>query len=117
MFVPDVKEVLFLSSDCAVQLKSCHVFQDTARLDTSITIEWNYFESHHGNGTADVIGGCVKQKVFKHVKSCNIVSSNVEQFADYAIDFVNGVDVIYYDIAKLSFILKVLSTTFLLVCF
>ena len=82
-FIPNIEKVLFWSDGCASQFKSCFVFQDIAHLNSSITIDWNYFKSHHGKGAADGIGGCVKQKVFKHVKPSKVILSNAEQFTNY----------------------------------
>ena len=82
-FIPNIEKLLLWSEGCASQFESCFVFQDMAHFDLSITIDWNYFESHHGKGAVDGIGGCVKQKVFKHVKSLKVIPSNAEQFTNY----------------------------------
>ena len=105
-FIPNIEKVLFWSNGCVSQFKSCYVFQDTAHLDSSITIDWNYFESHHGKGAVDGIGGCIKQKVFKYVKSLKVILSNTEQFANNANKVVVGVNVIYHDTTKLQYLLN-----------
>ena len=105
-FIPNIEKVSFWSDGCASQFKSCYVFQDIAHLDSYVTFDWNYLESHHGKGAVDGIGGCVKQKVFKHVKSLKVILSNAEQFANYANKVVDGVDVIYHDTTKSPYLLN-----------
>ena len=76
--VTSLRKVTFWSGGCSRQFKSGHVFLDLTDLDRDIELEWNYFESSHRKDAVDDIGGCVKQKVFKHVRSFKVVLSNAE---------------------------------------
>ena len=85
----------FWPDGCSSQFKSQHVFLDLTDLDRDIELEWDYFESNQGKGAVDSIGGCAKQKVFKHVRSFKVVLSNAEEFASYANKVVEVIDIIY----------------------
>ena len=68
-----------------------------------IDIKWNYFESNHGKGAVDGIGGCVKQKVFTHVKAFKVVLSTAEEFSKYANEVVAGIEVLYHDTSEIEY--------------
>ena len=104
--VSSLRKVTFWSDGCSSQFKSRHVFPDLTDLDRDIELDRNYFESNHGKGAIDGIVGCVKQKVFKHVRSFKVVLSNAEEFASYAIKVVEGIDIIYHDTSIIPYALK-----------
>ena len=101
-FILNIEKVSFWSDGYASHFKSHYVIQDIAHLDSSITIDWNYLESHHGKGAVDGIGACLKQKVFKHVKSLKVILSNAEQFANYTNKVVDRV--IYHATTTLQYL-------------
>ena len=58
-FILNIEKVLFWFDGCGSQFKSCYVFQDLVHLDSSITIDCNYFESHLGKEAVHGIDGCI----------------------------------------------------------
>ena len=101
--IPSLRKVIFWSDGCASQFKSRYVFLDLTKLHRDIDIEWNYFESNHGKEAVDGIGGCVKQKVFKHVKAFKVVLSTAEEFSKYANEVVAGIEVLYHDTSEIEY--------------
>ena len=106
--VSSLRKVTFWSDGCSSQFKSRHFIPDLllTDLDPDIELEWNYFESNHGKGVINGTDGCVKQNIFKHVKSFKVVLSNAEEFASYANKVVEGIDIIYHDTSILPYTLK-----------
>ena len=105
-FFPNVKKIYFGPTAVLVNSKVAMSFKILHMLTQSLQLSGIIVKAMMGKGAADVIGGCVNQKVFKHVKLCKIILPNAEQVANYANDFVNGVDVIYYGTTKCSYILN-----------
>ena len=101
--IPSLRKVIFWSDGCASQFKSRYVFLDLTKLHRDIDIEWNYFESNHGKGPVESIGGGVKQKVFKHVKAFKVVLSTAEEFSKYANEVVAGIEVLYHDTSEIEY--------------
>ena len=94
---PDVETVHFWSDGSAAQFKSKYCFELMASYNPAITITWSYFESHHGKGPVDGIGGSVKSTVYRNVKAGKKVINNAKESADYADCIINNINVIYVD--------------------
>ena len=58
---------------------------------SDIYITWSYFESHHGKGPVDGVGGRVKSTVYRLVKSGRVVITSPEQFTDFANRHIDGI--------------------------
>ena len=84
--VPGIRVVYFWSDGCAAQFKSKYCFAQLTSLanDNHVSLTWSYFESHHGKGPVDGVGGKVKSSVYKDVKAGIVVISSPKQFAEYA---------------------------------
>ena len=93
--VPDLHVVHFWSDGCGGQFKSKFCFALLGRYPQDLKITWNYFESHHGKGPVDGIGGSVKTAMYRDVKACKVVFSSAQQFADYATQHVKGITIVY----------------------
>ena len=100
--VSSLGRVTFCSDRCSSQFKSRHVFLDLSDLDRDMNLNGTNLEAT----TVDGIGGCVKQKIFRHVKSFKVVLSNAEEFASYAYKVVEGIDMIYNDTSQIPNTLK-----------
>ena len=87
--------VHFWSDGCAAQFKSRYCFNQLTKFDDSLKVHWHYFESHHGKGAVDGLGSCVKNTVFRKVKSKQVVINSAKQFAEYGNSVVSGINVIY----------------------
>ena len=72
-------KMIMWSDGCAAQLRSRFVFKVLASYHSYLQLEWDYNEAHHGNGAMDGIGGTIKNKVFRQVKSGTVIlySSNL----------------------------------------
>ena len=104
--VSSLRKETFWSDGCSSQFKCQHVFLDLTDLDRDIGLEWICFESNHGKGAIDGIGGCVKQNVLKHVRSFKVVLSNAEEFVSYANKVMEDTDIIYHGTSKILYALK-----------
>ena len=80
--IPDVEAVHFWSDGSAAQFKSKYCFELMTSYNPAIAITWSYFESHHGKGPVDGIGGSVKSTVYRNVKAGKKVINNAKEFAD-----------------------------------
>ncbi|XP_014672322.1 PREDICTED: uncharacterized protein LOC106812853 [Priapulus caudatus] len=87
--------VYFWSDGCAAQFKSKHCFHQLIKFNDNLKVCWHYFESHHGKGSVDGLGGCVKNTVFRKVKANQVVISSAKQFADFANATVSNINVIH----------------------
>ena len=68
------------SDNCAVQYKSCHVFDQMSQRE--IPILHNYFGSNHGKGDADSAIGCLSQHIDSVARSGVIeISDSLSLFA------------------------------------
>ncbi len=93
---PDVGSIHFWSDGCAAQFKSKFCFYFLAHCYPSdLHITWSFFESHHGKGPVDGIGGKVKSSVYSDVKAGQVVIQNAEQFAAHANVRVNKIDTLF----------------------
>ena len=66
--VADLQTVHFWSDGCAAQFKSRFCFYLLSMYPTDLRITWNFFESHHGKGPVDGVGGRIKTSVYSDVK-------------------------------------------------
>ena len=82
--VPNLQTIHFWSDGCAAQFKSKYCFKLLMEYPADLEITWSYFESHHGKGPVDGIGGRLKNQVYKTVKAGHIVINGAEQFATHA---------------------------------
>ena len=94
-FVSPINAVHFWSDGCGGQFKSKFCFALLGRYPDELKITWSYFESHHGKGPVDEIGGLVKTAMYREVKACKVVFSNAKQFAEYANKHVQAITIIY----------------------
>jgi len=53
-------------------------------MDKKFKVEWFYNERHHGKGPMDGVGGTIKNKVFRDVKSGKVHIKDAMSFAEYA---------------------------------
>ena len=75
-----VEWIVLFSDNCAVQYKSCHVFDQMSQRE--IPILHNYFGSNHGKGEADSAIGHLSQHVDSVVRSGVIeISDSLSLFA------------------------------------
>ena len=90
----DISRIIIWSDGCSAQFRSRFVSFFLAQFYTDIIIEWNYTEAHHGKGPMDGIGGTLKNKVFKEVKSGRLSIETPEKFANAA-DRLCNIDSLY----------------------
>ena len=64
-------------------------------LDFNATMDWSFFETAHGKGAVDGVGGTVKLTVWLAVLRNKVVVRDAEKFASVAKDLCNGINVIY----------------------
>ena len=93
--MPGISRLYLWSDGCAAQFRSRFVFDLISRMDKKYDVTWCYNERHHGKGPMDGIGGTVKNKVFRDVKSGKVKITCAESFAEYADKAVNGIRSIY----------------------
>ena len=92
----EFNSTLFIWSDgCAAQFRSRFVFYLLARMDKKYEVEWCYNERHHGKGPMDGIGGTIKNKVFRDVKSGKIHINGAKSFAEHADHCINNITSLY----------------------
>ena len=75
--------------------RSRYVFALLKNLHAEKELEWHYNEAHHGKGPMDGIGGTIKNKVFREVKSGRIVIDSPKSFTDAANLLVPSVSTLY----------------------
>jgi len=87
---------LYIWSDgCASQFRSRFVFSFLSHFHLDKEIEWHFNEAHHGKGPMDGVGGPIKNKVFREVKSGRLIVRSPKDFADAAERLVPKIDSIY----------------------
>ena len=94
--------VQFWSDGCAAQFRSRNCFKLLTKFPSSLQIMWHYFESHHGKGAVDSLGGCVKNTVYRRVLANQIVINSPKQFATYADSLLPSINVVYIDDLNIS---------------
>jgi len=83
------------SDGCSAQFRSRFVFFLISRIDKKYEVNWFYNERHHGKGPMDGVGGTMKNKVFRDVKSGKVQINDAESFAEYADNTINGIKSLY----------------------
>lgn len=75
--VPDLKKVHIYSDGAASQFKQRYTLYNITHLaeELDIGIEWNFFESYHGKGAVDAIGGTVKKMAWNAARSGKTLTS------------------------------------------
>ena len=61
-------------------------------------LSWCYNELHHEKGPMDDVGGTIKQRVFRDVRSGKVSITNAEHFAAHADAILNGIKSLYMPI-------------------
>ena len=79
-----ITTIKFWSDGCASQFRSQFAFYMLSKLDRKISIEWHFFESNHGKGSVDGIGGTIKHAVFRKVLAKQVVITSPQEFAKFA---------------------------------
>ena len=64
-------------------------------MEKQYEVTWCYNEHHHAKGPMDGIGGTIKHKVFRDVKSGKVQITNAKSLAMYADSVVNGIRSLY----------------------
>jgi len=90
-----LQQVYIWSDGCSSQFRSRYTFALLTQLHPDKLVEWNYNEAHHGKGPMDGIGGTIKNKVFKEVKSGRIVVESAEDFSKHANRLCESVTTLY----------------------
>ena len=91
--------ILHLWSDaCSGQFRSRFVFFLLSRFELDHTIFWYYNERQHGKGPMDGVGGIIKHRVFRDVKSGKVAIKNAEHFVEYADTILSGITSLYIQI-------------------
>ncbi|XP_022107154.1 uncharacterized protein LOC110988171 [Acanthaster planci] len=94
--------VHFFSDGCSAQFRSKHSFMHFTKFDPSLKFYWNYFETSHGKGPVDGVGGTVKSVVYRKVMSKQVVIQNPKHFAEYANSVLKGIDVLFVGAEEMS---------------
>ncbi|XP_041471656.1 uncharacterized protein LOC121421100 [Lytechinus variegatus] len=87
--------VHFFSDGAACQFRSKHVFAFLAQYDPAMKIKWHFFETSHGKGPVDGVGGTVKSVVHRKVMSGHVVIGSAKEFAEYANLVIKNIEVLY----------------------
>lgn len=64
-------------------------------------IEWQFNEAHHGKGPMDGVGGTIKNKVFREVKSGRFTITSPKKFSNAAERLVSKIVSIYLSINEI----------------
>ena len=96
-----LKKVIVWSDGMTSQFRSRFTFRLLTTFDKRIDIEWHYMEAHHGKGPMDGVGGTIKNKIFKEVKSGRLIIRTPEEFAVAAQTLVPSITTIYLPISEM----------------
>lgn len=99
---PNINEVHFLSDGPSTQYKNKKMFyfiMVLAEILNSSSVRWHYFESHHGKGAPDGIGGCVKRSADNIVARGQDIS-NYETLLD-KLRVLKGIEIVPIDEADI----------------
>ena len=72
------------SDGCASQFRSRFVFSFLSHFHLENEIEWHFNEAHHGKGPMDGVGGSIKNKAFREIKSFCLTKTSPEKFSNAA---------------------------------
>ena len=81
----------FWSDSCSRQFQSRFGFFWLSRFELKHTIFWYFNERHLGKGPIDSVGGTIKYRVFRDVKSGKVSITNVEHFTAHSDAILNGI--------------------------
>ena len=95
--------IKFWSDGCASQFRSQFAFYLLTKFDSRYDIQWHFFETNHGKGCVDGIGGTVKDAVYRHVLSKQVVIASPQIFAEYANKICQGISVLFVEDLDLSY--------------
>ena len=78
--LPNLEMVKVFSDGAASHFKQKYTLSNVTLLSQifGLKIEWNFFESYHGKGAVDAIGGQVKRMAWTSVKSGNTIQDAQE---------------------------------------
>ena len=95
--ITTVSEVHYWSDGCGSQFKSrfnmSNIVGHEAEFGTEAT--WSYFETDHGKGAVDGIGGEIKRAVWRAILQNRAVVNSAEEFATVAQRECNKIKVVY----------------------
>lgn len=88
MFVDDLKAIHFWTDSPTSQYRNKTVFHYLSQLENAhgITGSWQYFESGHGKGPCDGIGGTTKRNADNAVKQGKTIIQDADDFFKWARD-------------------------------
>ena len=85
------------SDGCTSQFRSQFVFWLLTKYPLCMDISWSYFQAYHGKGAIDSLGDTVKWRVLQKVNANKIVITGPKDFAKFANEIINDIDVIFVD--------------------
>ena len=86
-----IVNLCFWSDGCSGQFRSGFAFFFLSRFELEHIIVWYYNERHHGKGPMDGVGGTIKHRVFRDVKSGKVSITNAEHFSAHADAILNSI--------------------------
>ena len=90
-----LQRIYIWSDGCSMQFCSCFTFVLLTHLHPDKDIEWNYNETHHGNGPVDKIGRTFKNKVFQKVRSGTKIVGSPKCFAMHTSCLIQSIMMLY----------------------
>lgn len=108
---PNLKTVNFFSDGCAGQFKNRWILSliVTANHVFGIDLSWDFFQSGHGKGAVDGIGGSAKRAVYQRIMSGNVLVYSAEEFSKCLIDNIKGISSTYIPVEQIKELEKRLS--------
>lgn len=89
-------KIMVWSDGCAAQFRSRFVFRLlTEDFFDGLEFDWFYNEKSHGKGPMDGVGGCVKNVIFRKVKSGFLTIKSPFEFHEAVLKYVKGIVSIY----------------------
>ena len=79
-----ITSIKFWSDGCASQFHCQFAIFMMTKFDRDVELQWHYFKANHSKGTVDGIGDMVKDAVFRHVLSKQVIIKSPKHFAKYA---------------------------------
>ena len=84
--------IIVWSDECCAQFRSRFVFRlSTEDLFDGVNLTWNYNEKSHGNRPMDIVGGTVKNIIFRKVKSGFVTIDSAFEFQKAILKFVPSI--------------------------
>lgn len=93
----EIRHVHYWSDGCTGQFKNKYCFANMLyhEKDFNATMDWSFFETAHGKGAVDGIGGTVKRTVWLAVLRNKVVVQSAEEFVKVARDLCISINVIF----------------------